>query len=221
MPMSTASFIFPSLSITTVVASTLLLFLSGLTLSDDTCPYPCYPPPTGPGSPAAVTNPPPTSQSSSYPPPPPAGNNIPSAYYIPPPPPSGNNNYDINNNPPPNAILPYFPYYYRKPPRKPDDDIGSTPPPLGLLWPASGSIFFAILFLDSDPLLKDRTPVHSFTSHQFVVVLFLFLLLSLALILSDSTSFLPLDLLFALPSAFFFLTYFVSSSSASIQISNL
>ncbi|CAN1126570.1 hypothetical protein LINPERPRIM_LOCUS5896 [Linum perenne] len=76
---------------------------------------------------------------------------------------------------------------------------------------------------DSDPLLKGRTPVHRFTSLQSAAVLFLFLLLTLALLLSDSTSFLPLppDLFFALASAFFFLTYSVSSSSASVQTSDL
>ncbi|CAN0876024.1 hypothetical protein LINGRAHAP2_LOCUS11061 [Linum grandiflorum] len=76
---------------------------------------------------------------------------------------------------------------------------------------------------DSDPLLKGHTPVHRFTSLQSAAVVFLFLLLSLALLVSDSTSFLPLppDLFFALASAFFFLSYYVSSSSASVQTSDL
>ncbi|XP_042498030.1 uncharacterized protein LOC122076670 [Macadamia integrifolia] len=76
---------------------------------------------------------------------------------------------------------------------------------------------------DSDPLLKGRTPVYHFTSLQSAAVLFLFLLLSLALLLSDATSLLPLpsDLLFALASAIFFLQFSASSASASVQTSDL
>ena len=86
---------------------------------DNACPYPCYPPPTGPGNtpttPVATTAPPPPYQIESYPPP--AGynpttptGNLP--YYTPPPP------FDSNLGgapPPPDPILPYFPYYFREP----------------------------------------------------------------------------------------------------------
>lgn len=77
---------------------------------------------------------------------------------------------------------------------------------------------------DSDPLLKGRTPVHQFTSLQSATVCFLFFLLSLALLLSDSfPSLLPLpnDLFFALAAAFFLLLSYISSSSASLQSSDL
>ncbi|PON50508.1 hypothetical protein TorRG33x02_314340 [Trema orientale] len=77
---------------------------------------------------------------------------------------------------------------------------------------------------DSDPLLKGRTPVHRFTSLQSAALSFLFFLLSLALLLADSfPSLLPLpnDLFFALASALFLLHSYVSSSSASVQTSDL
>uniref|UniRef100_A0A5B7B2B7 Plant viral-response family protein n=1 Tax=Davidia involucrata TaxID=16924 RepID=A0A5B7B2B7_DAVIN len=76
---------------------------------------------------------------------------------------------------------------------------------------------------DSDPLLRGRTPVHRFTSLQSAAVLFLFFLLSLSLLLSDTTSLLPLppDLFFGIAAALFFLHYSVSSAAASVQISDL
>lgn len=76
---------------------------------------------------------------------------------------------------------------------------------------------------DADPLVKGRTAVHLFTSLQSAAVLFAFLLLSLALLLSDATSLLPLppDLFFAIASALFFLEYSLSSSSAAVQTSDL
>lgn len=76
---------------------------------------------------------------------------------------------------------------------------------------------------DADPLLKGRTPVHRFTSLQAAAVLFCFLILSIALLLSDVTSLLPLppDLFFAIASAIFFLQYSVSSASAAVQTSDL
>jgi hypothetical protein len=76
----------------------------------------------------------------------------------------------------------------------------------------------------SDPLVKGHTPVHRLTSLQSAAVLFLFILLSLSLLLSDTASALlpfPPDLFFALASALFFLQYSVSSSAASVQISDL
>ncbi|OMO85597.1 hypothetical protein CCACVL1_10086 [Corchorus capsularis] len=76
---------------------------------------------------------------------------------------------------------------------------------------------------DPDPLLKGRTPVHRFTALHSAAVLFLFFILSLFLLLSDSTSLLPLpsDLFFAFASALFFLQYSVSSSAAAVQTSDL
>lgn len=75
----------------------------------------------------------------------------------------------------------------------------------------------------ADPLLKGRTPVHLFNSLQAAAILFSFILLSIALLLSDATSILPLpsDLFFALASALFFLQYSLSSSSAAVQTSDL
>lgn len=76
---------------------------------------------------------------------------------------------------------------------------------------------------DSDPLVKGRSPVHHFTSLQSAGVLFLFLILSVALLVSEITPYLPFppDLFFGTASALFFLQYSVSSSSASLQISDL
>ncbi|XP_022928412.1 uncharacterized protein LOC111435233 [Cucurbita moschata] len=81
----------------------------------------------------------------------------------------------------------------------------------------------AIVAADPDPLLKGSTPVHYFISLQSAAVIFLFLIFTLALLLSDSTSLLPLpsDLFFALASALFFLQFSVSSSAASVQTSDL
>ncbi|CAA0833842.1 Family of unknown function (DUF716 [Striga hermonthica] len=75
----------------------------------------------------------------------------------------------------------------------------------------------------ADPLLKGRTPVHLFTSLQSAAVIFSFLVLSLALLVSDSTSLLPLpsDLFFAVASALFFLQSALSSSSSAVQTSDL
>ncbi|KAJ4957911.1 hypothetical protein NE237_025022 [Protea cynaroides] len=76
---------------------------------------------------------------------------------------------------------------------------------------------------DTNPLIKGHTPVHRFSSLQSAAVLFLFLLLSLSLLISSTTSLLPIpsDLFFAFASAVFFLSSIVSSSSASVQISDL
>lgn len=80
-----------------------------------------------------------------------------------------------------------------------------------------------LISYDSDPLLKGRTPVHRFTSLQSAALFFLFFILSVSLLLSESTSLLPLpnDLFFALASALFFLQFSVSSSVASFQTSDL
>lgn len=124
---------FPTLLFYSVLVNFLVL-----TMQDQPCPYPCYPPPTGPGSgtpttgnpsPPATTLTPPSSSGSgsgsvsSYPPP--------TGYYSPPSenlpnypaPPNGNNLY---GPPPPDPILPYFPYYYRKPPHQTDNQSSAT-----------------------------------------------------------------------------------------------
>ncbi|XP_019150493.1 PREDICTED: uncharacterized protein LOC109147041 [Ipomoea nil] len=81
----------------------------------------------------------------------------------------------------------------------------------------------AFISFDSDPLLKGRTPVHMFSSLQLSALLLCFLLLSVSLLLSDSTSLLPLppDIFFLIASALFFLCFSASSSSASFQTSDL
>ncbi|XP_026385710.1 uncharacterized protein LOC113281240 [Papaver somniferum] len=77
--------------------------------------------------------------------------------------------------------------------------------------------------LSPDPLLKGSTPVHRFTSLQNSAVLFLFLILIVSILISESTSLLPFpnDLFFAFAAGVFFLQYSVSSSSASVQVSDL
>ncbi|WCJ33533.1 hydroxyproline-rich glycoprotein family protein [Euphorbia peplus] len=100
----------------------LLLLPQTIFSDDDTCPYPCYPPPTGTGSPTTpvpVNPTPPTGVSYS----PPAGNYPSPAGNFPynPSPPFSNNNGG-GGPPPPEPILPYFPFYYRKPPHKPEND---------------------------------------------------------------------------------------------------
>uniref|UniRef100_A0A2N9FZ03 Extensin domain-containing protein n=1 Tax=Fagus sylvatica TaxID=28930 RepID=A0A2N9FZ03_FAGSY len=110
------------------VLSTLLLALiflnfPGTIKPEVTCPYPCYPPPTGPGTtttPAATTTPPPPYQTVSYPPP--TGFNPTTLYN--PPPPNGNNLFGAP--PPPDPILPYFPYYYREPLHGTDQSSANT-----------------------------------------------------------------------------------------------
>ncbi|OAY52582.1 uncharacterized protein LOC110612499 [Manihot esculenta] len=76
---------------------------------------------------------------------------------------------------------------------------------------------------DSDPLIKGHTPVHLFSSFQSAALLFFFFLVSVALLLSETTTLFPLppDAFFALGSALFLLQYFVSSSAASVQTSDL
>ncbi|XWS22826.1 hypothetical protein CRYUN_Cryun29cG0069100 [Craigia yunnanensis] len=118
-------------ALTTFFFSTVILSFFVQTKQDNPCPYPCYPPPTGPGSGGTgtgiVTQTPPASysppaQTGEYPPPgtsyPTPIGNLP--YY---PPPPYRNTY---GQPPPDPILPYFPYYYRKPPHKTDDQSSAT-----------------------------------------------------------------------------------------------
>ncbi|KAF7848432.1 hypothetical protein BT93_L1955 [Corymbia citriodora subsp. variegata] len=88
--------------------------LAGKARSDEPCPYPCYPPPTGAGTPVTPVTTTPPSQTGSYSPPsyfPPPGGDFP---FTPPPPYGGG--FDVP--PPPDPILPYFPFYYRKPPHQ-------------------------------------------------------------------------------------------------------
>ncbi|XP_021298008.1 uncharacterized protein LOC110426982 [Herrania umbratica] len=81
----------------------------------------------------------------------------------------------------------------------------------------------SFISFDPDPLLKGRTPVHRFTTLHSAAVLFLFFILSVSILISESTSLLPLpsDLFFALASALFFLQYSVSTAAASVQTSDL
>lgn len=81
----------------------------------------------------------------------------------------------------------------------------------------------SLVSLDADPLLKGHTPVHRFTSLQAAAVVFSFLILVVFLLISESTSLLPLppDLFFAFAAALFYLQYSVSDSSASVQTSDL
>ncbi|KAK4430297.1 hypothetical protein Salat_1330400 [Sesamum alatum] len=109
-----------------------LLFLSTIleTTPQQECPYPCYPPPTGPGNnpplpttPPVSTLPPPLSTS------PPAGVfpfTPPSPYFLGAAP------------PPPEPIVPWFPFYYRKPPHQ-DHESSSSALELG-----SRSIFWTV-----------------------------------------------------------------------------
>ncbi|GFP90835.1 hypothetical protein PHJA_001227400 [Phtheirospermum japonicum] len=107
---------------------TLTIFLSTVVESPaqttpQFCPYPCYPPPTGPGNNPPVTPTPPVSTTppATFQPPlsttPPAG-------YVPFTPPSP---YSFGAAPPPpEPIVTWFPYYYRKPPHK--EELSSSPP---------------------------------------------------------------------------------------------
>ncbi|KAL7090880.1 hypothetical protein ACP275_12G069700 [Erythranthe tilingii] len=89
------------------------------------CPYPCYPPPTGPGG-----NNPPVATT------PPVSTTTPPAVFVPftPPPP-----YSFGAAPPPpDQTVPWFPYFYQKPPHQLDQSFS----PLALR--GSGNI---ILFI--------------------------------------------------------------------------
>ncbi|XP_022993313.1 leucine-rich repeat extensin-like protein 5 [Cucurbita maxima] len=113
----------------TAIAAVLLPFILAVlplpTRTEDTCPYPCYPPPTGPAT-ATPTTPSPPSQTG-------YGSYSPPAFYPPPAatypyntPPSNGNSFDGVTPPPPDPILPYFPYYFKKPPHKPDDESSGS-----------------------------------------------------------------------------------------------
>ncbi|GAB2226658.1 hypothetical protein Droror1_Dr00022477 [Drosera rotundifolia] len=82
-------------------------------VADDTCLYPCLPPPTDVATGEGLYTPPPAPETPAagelYPPP---ATNFP--YY----PPTGNSGTAVPSPPPPppDAILPYFPYFYRNGP---------------------------------------------------------------------------------------------------------
>nr|GMD60117.1 leucine-rich repeat extensin-like protein 5 [Ipomoea batatas] len=103
------------------------LLLFSVTTTAQDCPYPCFPPPSGPGNnpPATTTPPSPPSQTASNPPAttltPPAVGGYNNPYNNPPP--------DFMNSiapPPPDPILPWFPYYYRKSPHADADQQSSS-----------------------------------------------------------------------------------------------
>lgn len=129
-----------------LIFTSTLVSLPSLTTSDSgECPYPCYPPPTGTGTPIVTTPPSPPSHESAgtfSPPlyPSPTGN-LP--YYYPPP--AFANNF--NSPPPPDPILPYFPFYYRKPPHQGDVSSATSLPRSTLMMAASHIIAFAFLYL--------------------------------------------------------------------------
>lgn len=111
---------------TLFLACIFLKYFPGTTRADNECQYPCYPPPTGTGTPttpAYTTPPPPPSQIVSYPPP--VGYTpTPTGYYpYNPPPPYGTL---FNSPPPPDPILPYFPFYYKKPLHQTDQSAATT-----------------------------------------------------------------------------------------------
>ncbi|KAG5236818.1 hypothetical protein OIU78_004797 [Salix suchowensis] len=135
------SLILPALFFTSILVN-----LPSLTMSDGgECPYPCYPPPTGTGTPTFTAPPSPPSQSAGiYSPPlyPSPTGDLP--YYSPPA--FGNN---FNGPPPPDPILPYFPFYYRKPPHQGDVSSASSLPRSTTLMMATALLLllFCILFL--------------------------------------------------------------------------
>lgn len=100
---------------TLLLLSTILDFLP--TTTSQECPYPCYPPPTGPGNGPPATTTPPVSTT------PPAALFTPPAGYYPFTPPSPY--FSGVTPPPPEPIVPWFPYYYRKPPHQ--DQSSSSP----------------------------------------------------------------------------------------------
>ncbi|XP_015895484.1 extensin [Ziziphus jujuba] len=103
--------IFNHLLSTSLLFALMVLNLPRETVSDEPCPYPCYPPPTGTGTtpttPTTTTTPPPppSSQTGFYNPPP-------GSYYPYNPPPPYGTSFG-SSPPPPDPILPYFPFYYK------------------------------------------------------------------------------------------------------------
>lgn len=98
------------------VISIILISFPRTTISDNPCPYPCYPPPTGTTTtptPVTTTPSPPSTTTTTYSPP---AYPTPTGYYPYNPPPStytgGGGGYGYGP-PPPDPILPYFPFYYK------------------------------------------------------------------------------------------------------------
>ncbi|XP_057765897.1 leucine-rich repeat extensin-like protein 3 [Salvia miltiorrhiza] len=111
---------------TLLFLSTILDFLP--TATPQECPYPCYPPPIGPGNgPPATTTPPASTTPPAALSPPANSFTTPPAGYIPFTPPSPYFSGAVP--PPPEPILPWFPFYYRKPPHQ--DQSSSSPPATG------------------------------------------------------------------------------------------
>uniref|UniRef100_A0A803N0M5 Uncharacterized protein n=1 Tax=Chenopodium quinoa TaxID=63459 RepID=A0A803N0M5_CHEQI len=112
-----------------LVLSLVALYLSSrvFVMAEDTCPYPCNPPPIA----GTITPPTPTTQTPpTYTLPPPSGNlpNYPPPYgNYPNYPPSGSDGGgSLTMPPPPDAILPYFPYYYRNGAHRPSDQYSAS-----------------------------------------------------------------------------------------------
>lgn len=110
---------------TLLLLSTVLDFLP--TTTSQECPYPCYPPPTGPGNVPPATTTPPLSTTPPAALSPPASFTPPAGYYpfTPPSP-----DFSGVTPPPPEPIVSWFPYYYRKPPHQ--DQSSSSPAIRGL-----------------------------------------------------------------------------------------
>ncbi|KZV14603.1 wiskott-Aldrich syndrome protein family member 2-like [Dorcoceras hygrometricum] len=94
-----------------------------LTTSQE-CPYPCYPPPTGPGNNPIVGTTPPVSTTPPAAFSPPFSLTPPAAGYFPFTPPSPN--YYGVAPPPPEPMVSWFPFYYRRPPHQDQSSSLST-----------------------------------------------------------------------------------------------
>lgn len=99
--------------LSTLLFAFIVLNLPRESISDEPCPYPCYPPPTGTGTPTTPATPTtttttPPSQTGTYPPPP--GSSTGYNPYNPPP----DTSFGATP-PPPDPVLPYFPFYYKEP----------------------------------------------------------------------------------------------------------
>ncbi|CAA0824445.1 hydroxyproline-rich glycoprotein family protein [Striga hermonthica] len=99
--------------------SALILLTAVLETTSQDCPYPCYPPPIGPGdNPTPITTPPlPTTPPAFFSPP---VSPAPPAWFSPPSP-----TYFFGGAPPPpNTVVPWWPYFSRNPPHL---DYSSSP----------------------------------------------------------------------------------------------
>lgn len=107
-----ASTLYILLPITLVFLSTILHFPA--TVTSQECPYPCYPPPIGPGNDPPETTTPPafTTPPASFSPPLYSSITPPGYFPFTQPPPYF---YGAAATPPPEPIISWFPYYFRKP----------------------------------------------------------------------------------------------------------